>query len=87
MRFGRTLVSIIGLTVMLLSGEPLLKSALAERHKSQIIFWSTRDRNNQIYVMDGDGTNRRRLAANQAENFRPAWSPDGFPTEKDRILF
>ena len=77
MRFGRTLVSIIGLTVMLLSGEPLLKSALAQHHKTQIIFSSTRDRNPQIYVMDSDGTNHRRLAANQAENYRPAWSPDG----------
>ena len=60
MRFGRTLVPIIGLTVMLLSEEPWLKSALAEHHKTQIIFWSTRDRNNQIYVMDSDGTNSRR---------------------------
>ena len=77
MRFRRTFVSIIGLTVLLVSGELWLKSAPAEHHKTQIIFWSTRDRNNQIYVMDSDGTNRRRLAANQAENFRPAWSLDG----------
>ena len=77
MRFRRTFVSIIGLTVLLVSGELWLKSALAQHHKTQIIFSSTRDRNPQIYVMDSDGTNHRRLAANQGENFRPVWSPDG----------
>ena len=66
-----------GLCVCLTSEELWLKSALAEHHKTQIIFSSTRDGNTQIYVMDSDGTNHRRLAANQAENYRPAWSPDG----------
>ena len=66
-----------GLCVCLTSEERWLKGALARHHKTQIIFSSTRDRNTQIYVMDSDGTNHRRLAVNQAENFRPAWSPDG----------
>ena len=77
-----------GLSVSLTSGELWLKSALAQHHKTQIIFSSTRDRNPQIYVMDSDGTNHRRLAANQAENYRPACTslPTGrrlrsFPTE------
>ena len=38
MRFGRTFVSIIGLTVLLVSGELWLKSAPAEHHKLKLYF-------------------------------------------------
>lgn len=31
----------------------------------------------EIYVMDADGTNQRRLTDHPAEDWRPAWSPDG----------
>jgi len=31
----------------------------------------------QIYVMDADGTNLRRLTSNNAVDRFPAWSPDG----------
>ncbi len=68
---------IAGLCVCLTSGELWLKNGLTEHHKPQIVFSSTRDGNPEIYVMDSDGANHRRLTANQAENYRPAWSPDG----------
>ena len=66
-----------GLCICLTSAEMWLKNARAEHHKPQIVFHSTRDGNPEIYVMDSDGTNQRRLTANQADNYRPAWSPDG----------
>jgi TolB protein len=31
----------------------------------------------EIYVMDADGSNRRRLTRNKVEDSSPAWSPDG----------
>ena len=44
---------------------------------TQIAFASTRDGNSEIYVMDGDGKNRRRETVDPAADFLPAWSPDG----------
>ena len=41
----------------------------------QIAFYSDRDGNSEIYVMDIDGTNQRRLTNNTAEDRSPAWSP------------
>ncbi len=76
MRFGRTLMSFIGLTALLLSGELWLRDGFAAQ-KSQIVFCSTRDGNSEIYVMDSDGGNLQRLTANQVDDGDPAWSPDG----------
>ena len=44
---------------------------------AMIAFTSTRDGNEEIYVMDGDGNNQVRLTDNPAEDYDPAWSPDG----------
>ena len=79
MRFELTPRSILFavLCVCLTSGELWLRTALAAHHNSQIVFSSTRDGKSEIYVMDSDGKNHRRLTANQEYNFRPAWSPDG----------
>ncbi len=44
---------------------------------TKIAFTSTRDGNYEIYVMDGDGRNSRRVTANPAVDSYPAWSPDG----------
>ena len=33
--------------------------------------------NGDIYVVNADGTGRRRLTRDPAEEFDPAWSPDG----------
>ena len=46
-------------------------------HRTKIAFYSTRDGNSEIYVMDGDGRNQRRVTVDPAEDFLPAWSPDG----------
>ncbi len=45
--------------------------------RTKIAFTSSRDGNTEIYVMDGDGRNRRRVTVDPAADFRPAWSPDG----------
>ena len=44
---------------------------------SKIAFHSTRDGNNEIYVMNADGSGQTRLTNNPAAGLLPAWSPDG----------
>jgi Tol biopolymer transport system component len=43
----------------------------------KIAFVSDRDGNNEIYLMDPDGSNVVRLTNNPGEDLQPAWSPDG----------
>ena len=76
MRFERTLVSFIGLTVMLLSGELWLRHGLAAQ-KSQIAFTHMGFDNFEIYVMDADGENRVNLSNHPVHDEDPDWSPDG----------
>ena len=45
--------------------------------RTKIAFASSLDGNLNIYVMDGDGGNRRRVTVNPARDWLPAWSPDG----------
>ena len=45
--------------------------------QAQITFLSHRDGNPEIYVMDADGGNQRRLTNNRGWDFSPTWSPDG----------
>jgi Tol biopolymer transport system component len=47
---------------------------------SRIAFTSDRDGNAEIYVMDADGANVRRLTDNAAADFGPAFSADGRAT-------
>jgi TolB protein len=49
---------------------------------SKIAFYSTRDGQADIYVMNVDGTGQTRLTDNPAWDTSPAWSPDG-----TKILF
>ena len=44
---------------------------------AQIAFTTNRDGNFEIYVMDADGNNVRRLTDHPATDYGPAWSPDG----------
>jgi Tol biopolymer transport system component len=44
---------------------------------SKIAFRSKRDGNPEIYVMNNDGTNQRRLTFNAKQDAEPAWSPNG----------
>ena len=76
MRFGRTLVSFIGLTVMLLCAELWLVRGLAAQ-KSQIVFTHLVFDNFEIYVMDVDGGNRENLSNHPVDDMEPDWSPDG----------
>ena len=48
----------------------------------QIVFRSSRDGNHEIYLMDADGKNPRRLTDNPATDTMPAFSPKG-----DQIAF
>ena len=50
--------------------------------QAQIAFMSQRDGNAEIYVMDTDGGNQRRLTNNRHDDWNPSWSPDG-----KRIVF
>ena len=44
----------------------------------RIAFWSERDGNKQVYVMDADGQNITRLTHHPADDWEPSsWSPDG----------
>jgi Tol biopolymer transport system component len=43
----------------------------------QMVFASNRDGKFQIYAMNSDGSNIRRLTNNKAEESAPAWSPSG----------
>ncbi len=45
--------------------------------RGQIAFFSNRDGNGEIYVMDADGKNLRRLTNNPAADEWPSWSPEG----------
>ena len=45
--------------------------------RTKIAFTSSLDGNLDIYVMDGDGGNPRRVTVNPARDSLPAWSPDG----------
>ena len=76
MRFGRALVSFIGLTVMLLSAELWLVGGLAAQ-KSRIVFSHLAFDNFEIYVMDADGGNRENLSNHPVDDMDPDWSPDG----------
>ena len=76
MRFGRPLVSCIGLTVMLLSAEVWFIGGLAAQG-SRIVFSHKGFDNFEIYVMDADGGNRKNLSNNPVDDEDPDWSPDG----------
>lgn len=45
--------------------------------EGKIAFISDRDGNDEIYVMNADGTNLHRLTYDHAEDSYPTWSPDG----------
>jgi len=52
--------------------QPQVKSGL-----NKIAFASNRDGNQEIYVMNADGSGVTRLTDNPAEDHSPVWSPDG----------
>ena len=64
------------LVLALLLSMHIARSGYASR-RTKIAFTSIRDGNSEIYVMDGDGRNQRRITINPTEDDNPAWSPDG----------
>ena len=60
-------VVVLGLTLLMVAVEA----------QARIAFVSDRDGNLEIYVMDDDGGNQRRLTDNLVHDWYPSWSPDG----------
>ena len=73
-KVGRTFAA--ALAASLLIQMQLAVNGYASR-KTKIAFTSMRDGNTEIYVMDGDGGNQRRVTVNPTYDRYPAWSPDG----------
>ena len=76
MRFGRTLVWFIGLTVLLSSGETWIKNGLAFNTNRIVFTFYAKPDKTDIYVMDADGGNRENLTDHPAYDHSPDWSPD-----------
>ena len=70
-----------------LAGTVLVVSLFIQMHiaengyaarRTKIAFTSWREGNGDIYVMDGDGSNQRRVTVTSGKRTSyPAWSPDG----------
>ena len=78
MRFKLTPRSMLlaALCINLMSEELRLRNALAS-NTGRIVFTSTRDGNHDIYVMNANGKNQKRLTDHPAGGSQPSWSPDG----------
>jgi len=59
------------------AAKPRALSAAAVAGVPRVAFASDRDGNLEIYSMGADGGDLTRLTENTAEDFSPAWSPDG----------
>ena len=57
-------------------------SSQTKQGGEQIIFYSTRDGHHEIYIIDVDGSNLRRLTIGDANNLCPDCSSDG-----EKIVF
>jgi Tol biopolymer transport system component len=63
--------------VLSLGREPTATFTPTPPLSGKIAFMSNRDGNEEIYVMNADGSNQTRLTDNDTIDFGPAWSPDG----------
>ncbi|MGD9142967.1 MAG: hypothetical protein PVG61_03885, partial [Dehalococcoidia bacterium] len=61
---------LLGLGLLLISG-------CGKDDSNRIVFYSVRDTNAEIYVMNADGSGQTRLTTNAFYDFAPNWSPDG----------
>jgi len=73
------LTALIGVTI--LSGcyryKRIEEIAKPSPEQTKIAFVSDRDGNWEIYVMNADGSEQKRLTNNHAYDWFPSWSPDG----------
>jgi Tol biopolymer transport system component len=57
---------------------------------TKLVFWSSRNGNPEIYVMNANGTGQTRLTNNSAVDVQPEWSPDGskivFTSNRDGLF-
>lgn len=62
-------------------------SVHAQQEQPMIVFTSGRDGNQEIYVMNADGSNQINLTNHPANDWNPSWSPDGtqivFTSDRD----
>jgi Tol biopolymer transport system component len=56
---------------------PTVKIPVIDDANSMITFYSHRDGNIEIYTMNPDGSNQRRLTSNESDEYSPVWSPGG----------
>jgi hypothetical protein len=73
---------------MLINGQAMIaRGKVTLGPQGHIVFVSSRDGNDEIYVMNADGTGQTRLTNNAASDWEPAWSPDGskiaFASDRD----
>src|SRR5687767_4151276 len=64
------------LLLVLIAGAVTVNAAFPGAN-GKIAFSSFRDGNQEIYVMNPDGSGQTRLTDNPADDGAPAWSPDG----------
>ena len=76
MQSKREILRFMGLCLIIACAELTLRNSAAA-NRGQIAFVSVRGGNPDIYVMDSDGNNQRRVTAHAAEDSHPSWSPDG----------
>ena len=72
MRNGVLLALIVVIVLAFTPGEPLQAQS-----GGQIVFSSERDGDQEIYLMNADGSNLRQLTRNTDSDDYPSWSPDG----------
>jgi dipeptidyl aminopeptidase/acylaminoacyl peptidase len=72
------IVSTILVCLLLIPFTSLVAAAdVGPKVNGKIAFISDRDGNNEIYVMNPDGSDQTRLTNNNYDDGAPAWSPDG----------
>ena len=83
MQFKKKLVYIVLSCVLMLSGAVILINIQAQApEQAQIAFYSKRDGNLEVYVMDADGRNPRNLTNNSEDDREPAsQGAASFPVE------
>ncbi len=75
-QLGLLVGSLMMLMVCVLALGPESEAAFPGQN-GKIAFVSSRDGNNEIYVMNADGTGLQNMTQNAANDYEPAWSPDG----------
>ena len=67
---------VIALAVSLLIGcLPVIPDEGEGEGEGKIAFMSDRDGNQEIYVMNADGSNQTRITNNSAWDWEPSWGP------------